>query len=59
MGFADVDCFAAQAVDDLEVLLEHIGVLVIFAGDILPDGVGEDEAVGFAEGEEEDVAWGL
>lgn len=56
MGFANVDCLAAQAVDDLKVLLEHVGVLVIFAGDILPDGIGEDEAVRFAEREEEDVA---
>jgi hypothetical protein len=31
-------------------------VLVIFARDIFPDGVGEDEAVGFAEWEKEDVA---
>lgn len=56
MGFADVDCLATQTVDDLEVLLEHVRMLVIFTGDILPDGVGEDEAVGFSEGEEEDVA---
>lgn len=56
MRFADVDCLSAQTVNDLEVLLKHVRVLVIFAGDIFPDGVGEDEAVGFAEGEKEDVA---
>jgi hypothetical protein len=31
-------------------------VLVIFAGDVLLDGGSEGEAVGFAEGEEEDIA---
>jgi hypothetical protein len=50
MGLADLDGISPQRIDDLQVLLEHIRVLVILGGDVLLDGGGEGEAGGLAEG---------
>jgi len=37
MRFPHVDGIAPGAVNDLEVMLEHIRVLIIFLGDVLAD----------------------
>ena len=56
MWLPHIHSILAQSVDNLQVIRKHIGVLIIFAGDVLLDGGGEAEAVGFAEGQKEDVA---
>lgn len=38
VGLADVGSISTEGVDDIEVMTEHIRVLVIFLGDILADG---------------------
>jgi hypothetical protein len=38
MGVACVYGIAAKGVDDIEVMTEHVRVLVIFFGDVLADG---------------------
>lgn len=38
MGFANVCCISTEGVDDLEVMTEHIRMLIIFLGDVLADG---------------------
>jgi hypothetical protein len=43
MGIARVDGFAAQRVDDLEVMAEHVGMLIILLGDVLADRRCEGE----------------
>lgn len=58
MRLPDVDGISPQVIDDLQVLLEHVGVLVIFGGDVLFYGGGEGEAVSLAKGQEEDIAGG-
>ncbi len=55
MGVARVDGFAAQSVDDIEVMTEHVRVLVIFLGDVLADGRCERDLGRLAEGERYDV----
>lgn len=56
MRLPHIHSISPQSIDDLQVLLEHIRVLVIFGGDVLLDGSGKGEAVGLAEGQEEDIA---
>lgn len=56
MRFAHMHRISSQGIDDLKVLLEHVRVLLIFAGDVLFNCGREGEAVRFAEREEEDVA---
>lgn len=56
VGFDGVDSTGAQGVDGLEVLGEHVRVLVIFVGYVLLDCVGKDDRVGAAEGQVKDVA---
>lgn len=55
MWFLYVDSILSETIDDLKVLLEHVWMLVIFAGDVLLDGIGKINAVGFAKGQREDV----
>lgn len=38
VGLADVCCISAEGVDDLEVMTEHVRMLVIFLGYVLADG---------------------
>lgn len=38
MGLTNVRCISSEGVDDLEVMTEHVRVLVIFLGDVLADG---------------------
>jgi len=40
MRLPHIDRIPPQSVDDLKVLLEHIRMLIIFAGDVLLDGSG-------------------
>lgn len=51
-----MDGTGAQRIDGFQVAGEHVRVLVIFAGDVLLDGIGERDGVGAAEGQVEDVA---
>lgn len=55
MSFSDVDGIAAEGIDDLEVMSEHIRVLVIFGGDVLLDRVREGSMRRLAKGYGEDV----
>lgn len=55
MGFARSDGIAAEGVNDLEVMTEHVRVLVILLGDVLSKGGGERELYGLSEGERQDV----
>jgi hypothetical protein len=43
MGLAGVDGVAAQGVNDIEVMTEHVRVLVIFGVYVLADGGGQGE----------------
>lgn len=56
MGLTDMNGILSQLIDDIQVVLEHIRVLVIFDRDVLCYGCREGEAVSFAKGQEEDVA---
>lgn len=38
VGLADVGGVSSKGVDDLEVMTEHVRVLVILLGDVLADG---------------------
>lgn len=58
MRFADLDGIPPQGINDLQVLLEHVWVLIILAGDVLLDGSREGEGGGLAEGQAEEVAGG-
>lgn len=59
MRLADVDRIAAESVDHLEIMAEHIRVLVIFRRDILPEGSGEGDVRRLAERQRELVAAGV
>jgi hypothetical protein len=62
VGFGDLDGVPSEGVDDLQVLLEHVRVLVILAADVLLDGSREGEGRRLAEGQAEEVAvwwWGI
>lgn len=56
VGLADIDGVSSQGVDDLEVMTEHVGVLVILLGDVLADRGGEGQLGGLAEGHRQLVA---
>jgi hypothetical protein len=58
MRLGDLDGVFPQGVDHLQVLLKHIRVLVILAGDVLLDGGREGERRRLAEGQTEKVAGG-
>lgn len=51
VGVARVDSIAAQGVDDIEVMTEHVRVLVILFGDVLADGGRERQLRRLAEGQ--------
>lgn len=51
-----MDSIAAQSIDDVEVLAEHIRVLVIFLGYVLFNGRGQRQLGSFAEGDGQDAA---
>lgn len=55
MGFARIDGIAAEGVNDLEVMTEHVRVLVILLGDVLSKRGGERELYGLSEGERQDA----
>lgn len=55
MSLPDIDGIAAKVVDDLEVMPEHIGMLVIFGGDVLLDCTGKGGVRRLAKGDGEDV----
>lgn len=60
MRLADIHGVSTQGVDDLEVMTEHVGVLVILLGDVLPDRAREGDLRRLAEGDRELVglrAW--
>lgn len=46
MGLLDIDGLCAQAIQDHQVIGEHIRSLVIFGRDILCDGIGEGYGMG-------------
>jgi hypothetical protein len=58
VGLGDLDGVPPQGVDHLQVLLEHVRMLVILAGDVLPDGCREGERRGLAKGQAKEVAGG-
>lgn len=58
MGLGDLDGVPPQGVDHLQVLLEHVRMLVILAGDVLLDGCREGERRGLAKGQAKEVAGG-
>ena len=41
VGFSDIDGIAAEAIDNIQVVPEHIGMLVIFLRDVLLDRIGK------------------
>jgi hypothetical protein len=40
MRFLDINSFAAQTIDNHQIVRKHIRALVIFGRDILGDGIG-------------------
>lgn len=56
MRFSDVYGIATKCINDLEVMLEHIRVLVIFGVDILPYRRSKRELGRLAKGEIEDTS---
>lgn len=55
MRLSHIDRISPQRINNLKVLLEHIRVLVIFAGDVLLYCCRELNVVRFTEWEEEDI----
>ena len=55
MRFADIDSVATEGIDDLEVLAEHVRVLVILDANVLFDGGREGEVHALPEGQGEDI----
>ena len=53
--FLDIDCIAAECVDDFEVLLEHVWVLVIVAVDISRDSARERQVFALSKGDCENI----
>ena len=51
-----VDGRGAQLLDGLQVLSEHVRMLVILGRDVLLDGIGEGDRMRAAKREEEDVS---
>jgi hypothetical protein len=47
MWLSYIYSISPQSIDDLQVLLEHIRVLVIFAGNVLLDCGGQGNAIRF------------
>lgn len=56
MRFLNIYRVLAQSVDELEILREHIRVLVIFARDVLLDGGGQAESMSFPKRQEKNIA---
>jgi hypothetical protein len=56
MRFSNVDCIGTKGINDLEVMLEHIRVLIIFGVDILPYCRGERQLSRLAKREVEKVS---
>ena len=56
MWFSHIHRISPQGIDHLQVLLEHIWVLVIFARDVLSDRGRQGEGIRLAKGQEEDIA---
>lgn len=56
MRFPDVDRISTKRVNNLEVMLKHVRVLVIFGVDVLSYRRGEGKVCRLAKGERKDVA---
>ncbi len=56
MSFEGVDRICPHFVDLLQVAAEHIGMLIIFGGDVLLDCFGHGHCMRSAKRQEEDVA---
>lgn len=56
MRLSNVDGIAAECIDDLEVVLEHIWVLIILGVDVLPYCRGERQLGRLAKREVENVS---
>lgn len=56
MGFLGMDSGRAKLLDCLEIMLEHVRMLIILGGNVLLDSLGEVNGVGATEGDEEDIA---
>jgi hypothetical protein len=50
-----VDGIFPELIDEVEISREGVGVLVVFGGNVGPDGIGKRLVVGSAEGDLEDI----
>lgn len=56
MGFLRMNGFTSQTINDHKIVCEHIGMLIIFGGDVLGDGIGQGNRLRSTKGDLKDIA---